>query len=369
MPFNFDQSDNNIFFRCVEDSSEAIMISDAKGVLTYVNPAWTKAYGYSREEAIGKTPRLLHSGLQPDDLYRQMWSKILDPQVGRWNGELINRAKDGSLVPVFLTITPYRDTSGIVAGFMGIATDLTLRKQLESQVAHQDRLASIGMLASGVAHEVGTPLGVVRGRAEFLMMKTEDSFLKKNLAVITSEIDRISKIIRSLLRISRSFTEIQMNSISPRIVIDEVLSLLSQKLRDDDIAVIIEVDPNLLIRADSERLSQVLLNIFMNAIHAIEESKLKLHKQENFLRVGALARNDNKIEILVEDSGCGISPENLRKLFKPFFTTKDVGQGTGLGLAIVAQMMREMEASIKVESVPGEGAKFTMEFQAATAKP
>jgi signal transduction histidine kinase len=225
------------------------------------------------------------------------------------------------------------------------------------------------MLASGVAHEVGTPLGVVRGRAEFLMMKTEDSFLKKNLAVITSEIDRISKIIRSLLRISRSFTEIQMNSISPRIVIDEVLSLLSQKLRDDDIAVIIEVDPNLLIRADSERLSQVLLNIFMNAIHAIEESKLKLHKQENFLRVGALARNDNKIEILVEDSGCGISPENLRKLFKPFFTTKDVGQGTGLGLAIVAQMMREMEASIKVESVPGEGAKFTMEFQAATAKP
>jgi PAS domain S-box-containing protein len=174
----FKADPGNIFFRCVEDSNDAIMISDRGGVLVYVNPAWCRVYGYTKEEAIGNSPRLLHSGLQTSEFYRDMWASIQDLNRGYWKGELVNKAKDGTLVPVLLTITPFKNEDGSILGYMAIAVDITYKKELEAKVAHQDRLASIGLLASGLAHEVGTPLGVVRGRAEFLMMKAPDEAFK-----------------------------------------------------------------------------------------------------------------------------------------------------------------------------------------------
>src|SRR6478735_7468302 len=108
MPEQIKVNSDDIFFRCVEDSNDAIMISDRKGILVYVNPAWSRIYGFPKEEAIGQTPRLLHSGIQDEQFYRKMWSAIADPRSAHWKGELVNKAKDGTLVPVLLTITPYR---------------------------------------------------------------------------------------------------------------------------------------------------------------------------------------------------------------------------------------------------------------------
>src|SRR5690606_13193606 len=105
---------------CVEDSDEAIMISDRKGTLVYVNPAWCRIYQYTAEEAVGNTPSLLHSGIQDKSFYRKMWDDITNPEKGSWKGELVNRAKDGTLVPVLLTITPYRGDDGSILGYMGI---------------------------------------------------------------------------------------------------------------------------------------------------------------------------------------------------------------------------------------------------------
>lgn len=354
---------DNIFFRCVEDSSEAIMISDERGRLVYVNPAWTEIYGFNREEAVGSTPRLLHSGHQSDSFYREMWDTILDPNRGHWKGELINRKKDGSLVPVLLTITPFFAQPGKISGYMGIAVDMTYRRELEAQIAHQDRLASIGLLASGIAHEIGTPLSVVRGRAELIAMKAEDPSVKKNLEVITSEIDRIAKIIRSLLRISRSFSDTQMDRIHPRTIASDVLALLSQKLHEDRIDIAVDLSADLFLKGDQERFSQVLLNLFMNSIHAIHKAKLDGREANHTLRVSQVERNDGNIEIQITDTGCGISPENMKKLFKPFFTTKDIGEGTGLGLAIVAQIMREMQGEILVRSEYGLGSTFSLVMQ------
>lgn len=366
MGWKFDCDPKNIFFRCVEDSNEAIMISDRKGVLVYVNPAWRKIYGYTTAEAIGATPRLLHSGLQPDSFYRDMWAQIQDPLVGHWKGELVNRAKDGTLVPVLLTITPFKSAAGDDAGYMGIAVDVTYRKELEAKVAHQDRLASVGILASGLAHEIGTPLGVIRGRAEFLGMRTEDPHLKKGLDVITSEIDRISKLIRSLLRVSRSYSDVHMEDVSPANVAREVFSLVGQHFRDHQVEVRLLIPDELKVRADFGRLEQVFLNLVMNAAHALRKAKDSGQTGERFVALSSQIRPNGKVELRVEDSGCGIPPENMKKLFKPFFTTKDVGEGTGLGLAIVAQLVREMEGEVDVQSAPARGTVFIVTLAAAS---
>ena len=354
-----DQS--GVFFRCVEDCSEAIMISDTKGVLVYVNPAWNRVYGFSNEEALGQTSRILSSGLQPKEFYERIWERILDPNIRHWKGELLNKAKDGTLVPVLLTITPVNDSEGNLKGYMGIAVDLTSMKEMEAKVAHQDRLASVGTLASGLAHEIGTPLGVMRGRAEFLMMKSRDPEFRRELEVIMTQADRISKLIRSLLRVSRSFSDAVLIEVSPYEVIQEVLSLLRQNFRDENISVEIDVDPARRLKADFGRLEQVCLNLMMNSIHAIQEAKARGKAGSHALRI-RLRVEGGAPTLTFEDTGCGIAPEHMRRLFKPFFTTKDVGQGTGLGLAIVSQLLSEMGARIFARSEAGEGATFVIEF-------
>ena len=365
MNLNFQTDSQNIFFRCVEDCNEAIMISDARGTLSYVNPAWEKIYGFTREEAVGKTPALLHSGHQTDAFYREMWGTILDPEVGHWKGELINRAKDGSLVPVLLTITPFRAAEGQILGFMGIALDMTHKKELEAKIVHQDRLASIGLLASGLAHEIGTPLGVIRGRAEFLMMNpTENSTLNKGLQVIVSQIDRISKLMRSLLSVSRSFSDVRMDDVAISEVFKEVLSLVGQNLRQDSVQIKNDIPEGLLAQADFGRLEQIILNLVMNSIHAIRKS-IQDGKTDGHSMIFSATLRKSKVAIEITDSGCGIAPENMKKLFRPFFTTKQVGEGTGLGLAIVAQLIREMGGEISVQSILGEGTTFTLLLNAA----
>jgi PAS domain S-box-containing protein len=360
MPTQFADIPHTIFYHCVEDSNDAIMITNTAGLLVYVNAAWSKIYGYSSAEALGKTPRLLHSGYQADDFYKEMWSQIRDPKVGYWKGELVNRAKDGSLVPVLLSITPYRGDDGGFSGFMGIAVDISYRRELEAKVAHQDRLASVGLLASGLAHEIGTPLGVIRGRAEFLAMRAKEPKIRTEMEIVTAEIDRISKLIRSLLRVSRDFTDVQLAEVSPRAVIDEVLGLVGQNLREDLVEIRNAISSEVRVRADFDRLVQILLNLVINAIHAIRKATKDGRVDRHFLEFTSEVRRDGFIEIRVTDTGCGIPEENFKKLFQAFFTTKDVGEGTGLGLAIVSQLVHEMQGQILVRSKVGEGTTFSI---------
>jgi len=357
---SFTKDRNNIFFRCVEDSNEAIMLTDAKGILIYVNPAWTKIYGYTPDEALGKSPGILHSGFQDRAFYDAMWADIRDEKKMHWKNELTNRAKDGTLVPVLLNITPFKDEEGMLQGYMGIALDLRHKKELEAKVSQQDRLASVGMLASGLAHEIGTPLGVIRGRAEILLMQSQNPQMTKYLNVIVTQIDRISKLIRSLLRISRSQTDISLKNYSLIEVVDEVSALVDEKLKKDHISISIQIEKDLKANYDFNRLEQVLLNLLMNSVHAIIKAK-EQNQNDNSHKIELKGYSKGSYVFLeISDSGCGISPENMKKLFKPFFTTKPIGEGTGLGLAIVAQIMSEMNGEISATSTLNEGTCFTI---------
>ena len=352
------EEQKNIFYRCVEDSNEAIMITDDKGLLIYVNKAWQAIYGFTAQEALGNTPRMLRSKYQDPEFYKQMWAIILDPKKGYWKGYLTNHAKSGKEVPVLLTITPYRDASGQIKGYMGIALDMTEKKEMEAQIIRQDRLVSVGMLASGLAHEIGTPLGVIRGRAEYLSYLAGDNEkLKSGLEVIVTQIDRISKLIYSLLNLARIEKSETSHPISVIETIRQVVILTEQKLRDKNITCEIDVPENLRVVAEQDRLLQVELNLVINAIHAIEERSIKEPQCKKILRISCLDLGD-KCEIHFTDSGVGISRDNLKNLFKPFFTTKDIGVGTGLGLPISLQLVQSWNGDITVESREGEGSTF-----------
>lgn len=364
---------DGVFFRCVEDCFEPVMLTNLQGKMKYVNPAWILTYGYSREEAIGQTPRILRSEHQDDHFYRELWQTILDPKIGFWRGEVINKAKDGHLVPVLLTITPYRDSTGEILGYMGIAVDLSDQKRMEHQILRQDRLASIGMLAGGLAHEIGNPLGVIRGRAEMLMMQVrEKPDAAKSLEVIVNQIDRISGLIRSLLRVSRVPEEILLRETNLKGSIEEVSLLMNETCRRSGIELRTSGTDRMVL-AEPSHLQQLFLNLILNSVYAIEEQKSKgpspllssLESHQHFIDIHAEKNEqDGTCEVHVRDSGIGISQANLARLFQPFFTTKAAGVGTGMGLAVVSKLVEEMKGSVSAESPGvGYGATFTLKLQ------
>ncbi len=378
--------DQSVFFRCVDECSEPMMISDGAGRLLYVNQAWVQTYGYSKEEAVGATPRLLRSSLQTDEFYQQMWRKILNPAIGHWKGEIVNRAKDGRLVPVLLTITPYTH-EGQILGYMGVAVDLTERRSMEQQILRQDRLASIGMLASSLAHEIGNPLGVIRGRAEIVLESMRSGNpasgatgktaadatsifhnATQSLDIIVGQIDRIARLIDSLLKISRVPQELTLREVKIRGPISEVVTLLSETCRRKGIELVDEVE-DLIVFSDAQHLQQILLNLAINAVHAMEEETKRSGRVNHRLTLSSSTRNNDEITIHVADTGCGLSPEVKRRMFEPFYTTKTPGQGTGLGLAIVSRLSEEMRATINAESDgPGLGSVFHLVFSAQNAQ-
>jgi two-component system, NtrC family, sensor histidine kinase HydH len=251
---------------------------------------------------------------------------------------------------------------------MGIAVDLSSQKTMEQQILHQDRLASIGLLAGGLAHEIGNPLGVIRGRAELVMNQVRgNDIAEQNLSIILGQIDRISGLIQSLLRVSRVPDQTPLKSVSLARSVQDVVELTSEECRRKEISLRFhDVERNLL--AEESHLQQLLLNIVINSIHAIEEQKKHdtRSNQVHVIEISSKSLENGNCLLSVRDSGCGISPENLGKLFKPFYTTKEVGKGTGLGLAIVAKLVEEVGGRITVRSDgPGRGAQFDFEFKSS----
>jgi PAS domain S-box-containing protein len=344
------------------------MLTDTQGKLVYVNPAWTRTYGYTAEEAIGDSPRLLRSRHQDEEFYRAMWAEITNPGIRRWSGELINRNKDGREIPVHLTITPYCGDGGEILGYMGIAINLTEKKQLLAQIMHQDRLASVGMLASGLAHEIGTPLGVIRGRAEYIAMMSDDSAVKSGLDIIISQIDRISKLIYSLLNVARHERSESVHAVTIEHEIQPIVALISQKLKHIGAELVIDVPKDALVYAEADRLQQVLLNLAVNAVHAMETAFKAGRKYGHRLSIVAHDQGD-RWEVTLSDTGCGISAENMKHLFKPFFTTKDVGTGTGLGLAITYQIVHSWGGVIDVTSEADQGTEFKVSLRKVLPAP
>jgi signal transduction histidine kinase len=232
-------------------------------------------------------------------------------------------------------------------------------RSLERQLISAEKLATTGVLAAGIAHEVGTPLGIIRARAELLLDDLDRVESRRALEAIVEQIDRISSIIRQVLDFSR-MQPVELGHVDVREALPQALDLLGHRLRQQRIATETDIPPDLpLLAADPSQLQQVLINVLLNACDACETG--------GSIRVVARpAAGRSRVRLEVHDTGMGIAPEHLLAVFDPFFTTKKRGEGTGLGLPIAASIVRNHGGEITLTSTPGEGTTVTIVWPAAS---
>ncbi|MEA2206242.1 MAG: hypothetical protein QOE77_3018 [Blastocatellia bacterium] len=356
----------------VEGAANAILITDAAGKIVWVNEAFTANSGYSKDEVLGRNTRMLKSGKQDDAFYKEMWDTILAGKV--WRSTLINRRKDGTLNHEDMTITPIRDAVGSITQFVAIKQDITKLEQALSAVHEKNeelaamtqqlwqasKLATMGELSASIAHELNNPLATVALRVENLMMKMgADDRQRHSLEIISQEVDRMANLVDNLLQFSRR-NHRQVSTVYVHEEIANSVEFVHYHLRTRAIKVVQELSDSLFtIQADRQQLRQLFLNLLTNASDAMPEGGTLTVRANN----SSLNQND-AVQIDFADTGEGIAPENLKKIWEPFFTTKAEGRGTGLGLAICRRIIEEHGGTIEIESETGHGTTVHMLFPA-----
>ncbi len=337
-----------LFYESFRTSTNAMQLTDAKGVMIDVNPAYERIYGYSRAECIGRKPNLIRSRHTPPEVYEKMWADLRAPDRGYWSGEILNRDRHGRERPVLLSITAIRTLGGEVTHYLGVAVDQSEQRGWELRAAHADKLASVGQLAAGVAHEINTPLANVMLVAESLRRRTQDPWMLTRLDTMTDQIEVAARIVRSLLDFARR-AESHVSELDLVEVAKGSVAFLKGKQSAD--VELTEVYPSgrVPIAGDRGQLMQVLTNILNNAYDALEG--------KGAIRI-SVRRQGTRAELEIVDNGPGIPAEALPHIFEPFFTTKPEGLGTGLGLAICHGIVQSHHGSIAARNVPGAGASF-----------
>ena len=341
-----------LFYEAFQQSTNAMEVTDPKGVLVDVNPAFEQIYGFDREEVIGKRPNIVSSGKTPRTVYDAMWRALLDPAIGHWSGEMVNQSRDGLEHPVLLAITAIRNARGSVTNFVGVAVDLSERRAWEQQAVRSERLASLGQLAAGVAHELNTPLANIMLVAESVQRKSKESFVKDRMGTIVGQTELAARIVRGLLDFSRRH-EPQIRELNLSDVVRDAVGFIKGK-QSEDVELSEEYARGPIpIRGDRDQLIQVFTNILNNGYEAMDGPG------ELAVRVRAV---DGRAEVAIQDSGPGIPGSVLPHIFEPFFTTKADKNGTGLGLAICHGIVQAHGGEIRIETGEGKGARFIIQL-------
>ncbi len=243
----------------------------------------------------------------------------------------------------------YRDSQRQLEKLLQVLDELG---RTQAQLVHSEKLASLGVLAGGVAHEINNPLMVILGRTELMLMDQGiNSDMKRNLETICNETERIARIVQNLLTFSRKSRQEKIESVELNDVIERTLALSEHQLTVGNVKVLKELDSSLPeIEANSGQLQQVLMNLIINAHHAMPDGG------ELTVRTGAIP--DERVFVEISDTGCGIGPEDINRIFDPFFTTKEEGKGTGLGLAVSRNIIENHGGDIGVRSAVGLGTTF-----------
>ena len=481
----------------LEAAANGIVITDAAGVILWVNPAFTQLTGYRPDEAIGQTPRILRSGAQDPGVYRELWAAVKAGRV--WRGRMVNRRKDGRLYVEEQTITPvvaggsdgsrithfiavkqdqteyeaireqlqqrddlfrvllenaldivtivgidgtvryqspsvrqilgyepdellgrsaldfmpaedaaraltilgelagrprgtaslelrlrHKDGSWrsfeaigrnmldhpVLAGVLVNARDVTERKRIEEELTRQreariqsEKLADMGTLLAGVAHELNNPLTVVTGYTGILRQSLADGPLAERVDRITGAAHRCVRIVRNFLALARQYPP-ERQHVRLNQIVREAIELLAYPLRVDNVEVRLELDDDLpALWADSHQLHQVIVNLITNAHHAMHgvESTRQLTIRTCHETAGS------RVLLEVGDTGPGIPAEVLARIFEPFFTTKPVGQGTGLGLPLCRGIVESHGGAVRVDTMPGRGTTMRIELPVVPA--
>jgi len=355
----------------LEAAPDGVAITDARGAVEWVNPAFERMTGYALADIRGRNPRVLKSGRHPPEFYARLWSTIRSGQV--WAGEIENCRRDGSLYTEHMTVAPVRDDQGRITHFVAIKQDISEHKQLEQQLARTQRLESVGMLASGIAHDLNNIFAPILLSLELLKVKYPTADARKTLELIENAGQRGAGIVRQVLTFARGMDGARAE-VQPRHLVRELAAMLKETL-PRQIEVRVEGERDLAtVRADATQLHQVLLNLAINARDAMNgRGTLTFDARNLELDQARIARHPQLVPGLyvlmsVRDTGSGIPPEVLEHVFEPFYTTKPRGEGTGLGLSTVYGIVKSHGGVVEVESEVGRGTTFRILLPAAGAR-
>ena len=365
----------------IEQSPTSIMITDIDGTLEYVNPAFTSNTGYAKDEVIGRSPRFLDSGHHDIVFFEEMWQTLRSGKP--WQAEICNRKKDGTLFWETMTTSPVKDENDEITHFVSVMVDQTNRKRLQKQLQQTQKMEAVGTLAGGIAHDFNNILAPILGYTEMLMERLpEERVLLERLGIIHDSGNRAKELVAQILTFARKGEEEKMPV--------EAQSLLKEALKftrstfPSSIEIRQKIDMSCHpVLAHPTQLHQVMMNLLTNARHAIGNSGgvLSISLQEVNPEVNDLGQTGSpggkQLCLTVTDSGHGMAPKVLERIFEPYFTTKKKGEGTGLGLAVSHGIVESMGGRIAVTSAPGKGTTFrvyiplatTTEFTSKTKKP
>ncbi len=345
----------------IHQAAEFIMITDTKGNLEYVNQAFVDGTGYDENEVIGKNPRLLKSGKHSNEFYKDLWVTISSGKV--WKGRITNKKKDGTLFEEEATITPIRNFDGEIINYVGMKRDVTKETRLEFQLLQSQKMESIGTLAGGIAHDFNNILSAVIGYTEISLLSVKEETVQNNLLKVMEASNRAKELVKQILTFSRK-TTIEPKSVKLRNVLNEVKELIRATI-PSSIEINSDIVSNATIMADPTQIHQVIMNLCTNAAYAMRDSGgtlslslMDIDQRDSYIKDDPELKENKYVRLSVSDTGQGINPDMIGRIFDPFYTTKEKGQGTGMGLSVVHGIIKRYNGSIKVESIPDKGSDF-----------
>ena len=376
----------------IEQNPHSIVITNTHAEIEYVNNAFVRNTGYSRDEVIGADPGLLRSGMTPTETYSSLWATLERGEI--WRGEFVNRRKDGTVFEDFAIISPVRQPDGRISHYLGIQEDITEKKrnqtELESYRRHLEALvaerteqlilakeqaesasrAKSSFLAN-MSHEIRTPMNAILGLTHLAQRDSGDPDQQKRLGKVTEAAQHLMAIINDVLDISKIEADklvLENTDFSLSQVCANACNLVAERAETKHLPISTQIDPAIpaMLRGDPLRIQQVLLNFLSNAIKFTERGKVTLS--------ASLRKSDSNgivVYCAVTDTGIGIASEAQARLFLPFeqadsSTTRRYG-GTGLGLAITRRLVEAMHGEIGVNSAPGQGSTFWFTMRLAPA--
>lgn len=370
----------------IKHSSETIVITDIKGNIEFVNPAFEKITGYTSQEVLGRNPSVLKSGQHDKNFYENLWKTILAGKP--WMGHFINKKKDGTVYEEEASISPVFGDDGNIINFVALKRDVSDMIKIENQLRHAQKMEGIGTLAAGIAHEINTPLQYLNDNMLFIkdsfktileaFSKNRDIILgsDKNLEYLLDEIPKAIEdnmngiqIVRKIVLAMKSFSHPGLKTMQKADINDAILSTITitknvWKYNAEIVTELAEKLPE--VSCHIGDINQVFLNMITNSCDAISEKQAEGETGLITIKTGS---DEDSVFITVHDNGNGIPESIIEKIFQPFFTTKQIGKGTGQGLALSYDIIvNKHKGDIKVESVIGTGTTFTIKLPIENAE-
>lgn len=351
-------------FMAIQQIADSVIITDSTGSILYTNPAFTKTTGYTSEEVYGENPRILRSDHHDASFYQSLWSTIKRGET--WQGRLVNRNKSGELFWEVATISPVRDTLGVITHYVCVKRDITHEVKQEERWRRSQKLEAIGTLAGGIAHDFNNILYALLGNAQLAMddiPADHPAYLPLNEIVKAG--DRGSNLVNKMLAFGqRNEGRREAQALQP--IINEAMDLVRASL-PASIEIVVDLPRNdVIVEVDDTQIHQVLVNLFNNAAHAMAGQgactlrlrKVSVASDSCEADEGVPAGQYHMLEF--GDTGAGMDQGIMARIFEPYFTTKKAGEGTGLGLASVHGIVRNHGGHILVASTPGKGTTFSI---------